>query len=58
MGMTNQEEQAIMDSICGKSYDDRWHTVVSDMDFEEFELLANREVENGDDNRGNQTSHT
>lgn len=49
MGMTNQEEQALMDALYGKSYDDRWHTVVSDMDFEEFELLANREVEDGND---------
>lgn len=45
--MTDQEEQFIMDSIYGKSYDDRWHTVVSDKDFEEFKMPQNGEVEDG-----------
>ena len=50
IGMTNQEEQTIMDMLCGKRYDDRWHTVVSDIGLEEFELLTAREINNGNDN--------
>ncbi len=38
MGITNQEEQALMDALYGKSYDDRWHYVVSDKDLEEFRM--------------------
>lgn len=47
MGMTNQEEQALMDALYGKSYDDRWHYVVSDKDFEEFRLSRESEAEDG-----------
>ncbi len=47
MGMTNQEEQALMDVLYGKSYDDRWHYAVSDKDFEEFKMPQNSEVEDG-----------
>ena len=47
MGMTNQEEQALMDAFYGKSYDDRWHYVVSDKDLEEFKMPQNDEVEDG-----------
>ena len=49
MGMTNQEEQALMDALYGKSYDDRWHYVVSDKDFEEFKMSQKDEVEDGND---------
>jgi len=50
MEMTKQEKQNLMDSIYGKSYDDRWHTVVSDMDLEEFKLpRVDLEVDNGND---------
>ena len=45
MGMTNQEEQALMDALYGTSYDSRWHYVISDKDFEEFELSQKGEVE-------------
>lgn len=49
MEMTNQEEQALMDALYGKSYDDRWHYVVSDKDLEEFKMSQNSEVEDGND---------
>lgn len=45
MGMTNQEEQVLMDALYGKSYDDRWYYVVSDKDFEEFKLSRESEDE-------------
>jgi hypothetical protein len=45
--MTNQEEQALLDALYGKSYDDRWHYVVSDKDLEEFKMPQNGEVEDG-----------
>ena len=47
MGMTNQEEQALMDAFYGKSYDDRWYYVVSDKDLEMFELPQEGGIEDG-----------
>lgn len=47
MGMTNQEEQSLMDALYGKSYDDRWNYVVSDKDYEEFKMSRERKVEDG-----------
>lgn len=50
MGMTNQEEQALMDALYGTSYDSRWHYVISDKDFEEFKLpMVDRSEEDGND---------
>lgn len=36
--MNRQLEQNVLDAIYGKSYDTRWHSVVSDTDFETFQI--------------------